>query len=146
MTDPDRPDAALLAALLIAGQRLAEALRAENAALAALDLPRAAGVAETKIRATDAFAAAQSAAAKTGARVQGPVGQHVASLAADLAALGAENQRLLERAVSIQSRVIEVIASAALPRAAGAEGLRYGAGGQRSAARRPVALAVQTRA
>jgi hypothetical protein len=142
-----RPDAPLLAALLIAGQRLAEALQAENAALAALDLSAAAGLAETKMRATDAFAAAQAAAARTGVRAEGPVRQGVARLAEALATLGTENQRLLQRAVSIQSRVIEVIAGAALPRAsAGAEGLRYGATGQRAAPRRPAALALQTRA
>ena len=48
----------MMDALLAAGQRLAEALRAENEALAALDLPRAAGLTTAKVRATDAFAAA----------------------------------------------------------------------------------------
>ena len=42
--------------LLAAGDRLADALRAENEALARLDLPGAAGVAGAKMRATDAFA------------------------------------------------------------------------------------------
>ena len=138
------PEAPLLAALLIAGERLAEALRAENAALAGLDLPRAAGLADGKIRATDAFAAAQQAATRTGARAAGPMAHSVAGLAKELSSLGQENQRLLQRAVGIQSRVIEVIAGAALPRAT-AEGARYGAGGQRSAPRRAVALAVQGR-
>ena len=137
----------LLGALLVAGQRLAEALRAENAALAALDLPRAASVAETKIRATDAFAAAQAAALRTGARAAGGIGRSIASLAEDLAALGQENQRLLQRAITIQSRVIEVIAGAALPQAAAAAGgARYGASGRRMAPRQAMALAVQTRA
>lgn len=143
----DLPEQPMLAALLIAAERLAEALRAENAALAALDLSRAAGLSETKIRATDAFAAAQTAAARTGLRAAGTAGRSMARLADELASLGAENQRLLRRAVSIQSRVIEVIAGAALPRAAAAlEGARYGAGGARATTRMAPALALQTRA
>lgn len=137
----------LMAALLIAGDRLAAALRAENLALAALDLPGAAGLADGKIRAADAFAAAQAAALRTGTRATGPTRQHVARLAEDLGTLGEENQRLLRRAVTLQSRVIEVIAGAALPRAsAGITGARYGAGGQRATGRQAPALALQTRA
>ncbi len=137
----------LMAALLIAGDRLAEALRAENLALAALDLPRAAGLADGKVRAADAFAAAQAAALKTGARATGPLRRDVVRLAEALDGLGAENERLLRRAVTLQSRVIDVIASAALPRAAsGISGARYGAMGQRSAPRQAPALALQTRA
>ena len=49
--------------LILAGQRLAEALRAENEALAALDLARAASLANGKIAASDAFAAAYAAQA-----------------------------------------------------------------------------------
>jgi hypothetical protein len=137
----------LMAALLVAGQRLAEALRAENIALAALDMPRAAGLADGKIRAADAFAAAQAAAHKTGARAIGAIRRDVARLAEDLGSLGEENQRLLRRAVAVQSRVIEVIAGAALPRTAvGVAGARYGATGQRSAAQQAPPLALQTRA
>lgn len=144
MTQENAP---LMTALLIAGDRLAQALRAENIALAALDLSRAAGLADGKIRATDAFAAAQAAALRTGARATGTLRQHVARLAEDLGSLGEENQRLLRRAVTLQSRVIEVVASAALPRAAaGLSGARYGATGQRAAGRQAPALALQTRA
>jgi hypothetical protein len=142
---PAPPDNPLIAALLVAGQRLAAALRDENAALAALDLSLAAGLAEGKIRATDAFAAAHAAATRHAARAGDVLAPRIAALAADLSQLGEENRRLLQRAVSIQSRVIETIAAAALPRASG-EGTRYGAAGQRAATYRPAAIAVQTRA
>lgn len=140
----ERPETTLLAALLIAGQRLAEALRAENAALSALDLGRAATLAEAKIRATDAFAGAQTAAARAGARASGNVAGAIAALAADLGTLGEDNRRLLQRAVSIQSRVVEAIAGAAAPRAS--PGPRYGATGQRALVQQAAALALQLRA
>ncbi|WP_431268163.1 hypothetical protein [Dankookia sp. P2] len=68
----------MMDALITAGRRLAEALRAENEALAALDLPRAAGLSTVKLRATDAFAAAYAAAAKTGTRAEGIARQDAA--------------------------------------------------------------------
>jgi hypothetical protein len=103
----------MMEALLTAGLRLAETLRAENEALIALDLPRAAGLATAKMQASDAFAAAYAAAAKTGAQSAGPVRQTAEDLATRLQHLGTENRRLLERAITIQSRVIETIAGAA---------------------------------
>jgi hypothetical protein len=108
----------MMDSLILAGQRLAEALRAENEALARLDLPRAATLAASKIAASDAFAAAYAAQAKHGAAPDGPVRQAAALLARRLEELGQENRRLLERAVSLQSRVIETIAGAALQRSA----------------------------
>lgn len=115
--------------LLQAGQRLAEALQAENEALAALDLTRAAALATAKVEACDAFAAAQAAAAKEeeatraqdGAATSSPTEERLAAeqLALRLQSLSVENRRLLERAIALQSRVIETIAGAALPRAAG---------------------------
>lgn len=129
----------MMDALLAAGQRLAEALRAENEALAALDLPRAAGLATAKVQATDAFAAACAAAAKTGSRAEGPMRQSAEDLSNQLRHLGAENRRLLERAIAIQSRVIETIAGAALPRPAGPG---YGAAGRGLPPRQPPALAL----
>lgn len=128
--------------LILAGQRLAEALRAENEALAALDLPRAAGLADGKIAASDAFAAAYAAQAKHGAAPEGPVREAAALLARRLDELGQENRRLLERAVALQSRVIETIAAAAAPRAA----MPGYAPAGRAAAYRPQALAVSARA
>ena len=66
----------MMDALLATGQRLAEALHAENEALSALDLPRAAVLATAKMQAADAFAAAFATARKTG---PGPKGRSAAS-------------------------------------------------------------------
>ena len=132
----------MMDALLAAGQRLAEALRAENAALSALDLPSAAGLATAKMQAADAFAAAFATARKTGARMDGPERHDAAELTHRLQSLGEENRRLLERAIAIQSRVIETIAGAALPRSGAGS---YGAAGRPSTGRQPPALAMATR-
>ncbi|RAI59322.1 hypothetical protein [Roseicella frigidaeris] len=133
----------MIEALIAAGQRLAEALRAENEALAALDLPRAAGLATAKTQATDAFAAAFAAAARTGSTAAGDSRRDAAAMTDRLQHLGAENRRLLQRAIAIQSQVIETIAGAALPRSA-APG--YGAAGRPLAARQAPPLAMATRA
>lgn len=132
----------MMDALLAAGQRLAEALRAENEALAALDLPRAAGLATAKMQASDAFAAAFVTARKLGARAVGPARHSAAELTDRLQLLGDENRRLLERAIAVQSRVIETIAGAALPRS-GAPG--YGAAGRPAGGRQPPAIAMAAR-
>ncbi|MDN3567387.1 hypothetical protein ACFQY5_29060 [Paeniroseomonas aquatica] len=132
----------MMDALLAAGQRLAEALRAENEALAALDLPGAARLATLKMQAADAFAAAFATARKTGARMDGPERQAAAELTDQLQSLGEENRRLLERAIAIQSQVIETIAGAALPRSGTGS---YGAAGRPAAGRQPPALAMTTR-
>lgn len=131
--------------LLAAGSRLADTLVAENEALARLDMPGAAALAAPKMRAADAFAAAFAAATKVGARPDGDAQRNGArEMAARLEALGAENKRLLQRAISVQSRVIETIAAAALPRAANPV---YGAAGRRPAApRQAPALALAVRA
>ena len=127
--------------LILTGHRLAEALRAENEALAALDLSRAGRLATSKIAASDAFAAAYAAQAKLGAAPEGPVREAAAALARRLEELGRENRRLLERAVALQSRVIETIAGAAVPRA-GVQG--YAPAGRMPP--RPPAFALSARA
>ena len=132
----------MMDALLATGQRLAEALRAENEALSALDLPSAAGLATAKMQAADAFAAAFAAARKTGARAEGPERRTAADLTDRLQHLGEENRRLLERAIAIQSRVIETIAGAALPRSGSGA---YGAAGRPAGGRQPPAIAMATR-
>lgn len=129
--------------LIAAGDRLAEALLAENEALARLDLPGAAGLAGAKLKATDAFAAAFAAASKVGARPEGPLRQGARGMAERLEALGAENKRLLQHAIAIQSRVIEAVAAAALPRAANPV---YGAAGRRAAPKQAPAMALALRA
>jgi len=126
--------------------RLAEALAAENAALAALDLPRAGAMLAAKTRAAEAFVAAHSVSrgmsqgisqeASPGAGIVPP--QH-------LRALLDENQRLLEHAIAVQGRVIGIIARA-LPRALrDPAAARYGAQG-RTAPARLSAVAVSARA
>ncbi|WP_376092474.1 hypothetical protein ACE7GA_23710 [Roseomonas sp. CCTCC AB2023176] len=61
----------LMKAMLAAGLRLEEALRQENEALARLDMTRAAALATVKVQASDAFAAATTAAGRAGARPEG---------------------------------------------------------------------------
>ncbi len=135
----------MMEALLAAGRRLAETLKAENEALAAMDLARAASLSEGKIKASDAFAAAFAAAAKTGAKAEGAARAEAADLTRRLETLGQENRRLLERAIAVQSQVIETIAGAAGSRANPAAA-GYGATGQRQARRQAAPLALATRA
>jgi len=124
--------------LATAAARLAEVLAAENAALAALDLPRAGAMLAAKTRAADAFVAAHgmSQGASPGAGTAPPQ---------RLRALLHENQRLLEHAITVQGRVIGIIARA-LPRAMrDPVATRYGAQG-RAAPARLSAVAVSARA
>jgi hypothetical protein len=132
----------MMEAVIAAGERLAEALRAENEALAALDLTRAAAMAARKVQASDAFAAATAAAARVNARADGPVRAAAQRLAEDLGGLGQQNRRLLEEAIALQSRVIETIAHASRPLAA-APG--YGRAGRSRPPVQAAALAVATR-
>ncbi|MDB5379264.1 MAG: hypothetical protein JWR00_3710 [Rubritepida sp.] len=133
----------MMDAVIAAGKRLAEALRAENEALAALDMTRAAAMATRKMQATDAFAAATAAATSTRARAEGETRVAAEQMALSLAHLGRENRQLLETAIALQSRVIETIAGAAKPLSA-APG--YGRGGLRRPPHQAPALAVTTRA
>jgi hypothetical protein len=110
--------------LMLAAQRLAEALRAENEALARLDLAAAADLATAKRQASDAFAAAYDAASRTGTRAAGADRVRAEEIATRLRDLTAENRRLLERAIDLQSRVIETIAGAAKPPGPGTYGDR----------------------
>lgn len=134
----------MLETLLRAGVALAEALQAENRALAALDLTRAAALAPLKVQAADAFAAAQTAAGRLGVKAAPEERATVESLAGGLATLTAENRRLLERAIALQARVIETIAAAAVPAATGPA--RYGQAGGRAAPRHTPALTLAARA
>jgi len=114
-----------------AGTLLAETLELENRALAALDLPRAAGMLGDKQRAIANLAAVQTL----------PASRDVAErMARRLQALAAENKRLLERAIAAQGRVIEVIARAA------ASSLAPPGYGTARPAGRPTALALSARA
>ena len=125
-------------ALIDAAIRLADALARENQALAALDLPRAAGMLADKQRAADAFFAAQTLL------VNGAPAEPSAAamdVAARLGTLAEENRRLLELAIAVQGRVIGTLARAVQP-----EVLGYGAHGGRTAASRPGAIALSARA
>lgn len=126
----------MIEALMVAAARLAEALRAENEALARLDLPAAAALATPKRQATDAFAAAYEAARRSGARAAGADRAAAEAVAGRLRDLSSENRRLLERAIELQARVIETIAGAARPASATYDG----SGGPRGA-RGPAAVA-----
>ncbi|MGX9962765.1 hypothetical protein ACVFYP_05550 [Roseomonas sp. F4] len=123
--------------LIVAAQRLSEALRAENEALARLDLNSAAALALPKQQASDAFAAAFDAANRTNAKAQGPDRAKAEELAGRLRDLGTENRRLLERAIALQSRVIETIAGATRPVGPGTYGER---GRQRDGRHQPLSL------
>lgn len=133
----------MMDAVIAAGERLAEALRAENEALAALDIARAAALATRKMQATDAFAAATRAAEKVKARAEGDTRAQAERLAEALTTLGQENRRLLEHAIALQSRVIETIATATRPYA---HAPGYGRAGRHRPAPQAAALAVTTRA
>ena len=126
--------------LIAAAVRLADVLQTENAALAAMNMPAAARLQPEKLAAADAFAQAQAGAVKAG-RTPGRHGPELASLARRLSDLGAENRRLLERAMLVQGRVIATVAKAARATAE-RSAPSYGARGRP----RPGACAVLTQA
>lgn len=103
-----------------AAATLAEVLERENAALAGFDLRATAMLLAEKRAAADKLAEAQARRVAAG-------GAGLPPAAARLRDLAIENRRLLERAMAVQGRVLEVIAQAA-PRAS-ALAPRYGARG-----------------
>ena len=117
---------------------LADTLAAENRALTNLDFGRATALLAAKQRATEAFA--QAATTSEDMRTRRNLFADVATRLRDL---GAENQRLLERAVFVQGRVIGAIVRA-VPKLAGGVP-RYGAGGavSETARVRPIALSAR---
>lgn len=121
-----------------AAVRLAELLDRENAALAALDLPRAASMLADKQNAAAAFAVGQGGVEA----LQGTQRAAAEDTARRLQTLAAENRRLLERAIAVQGRLIGTIVRALPPNA----GPRYGARGGSGQQGRPVAYAVAARA
>ncbi len=92
--------------LIAATIRLAAALAAENAALQTMDLPSAGAMLAEKTDAAAAFEAARKAASPAGS----PALREAAARLMDQAA---QNRRLLERAIGVQTRVLGVIARAA---------------------------------
>lgn len=113
-------------ALIAAAVRLADVLSRENAALAALDLARAAAMLAEKQEAGAAFALAWGRG-----RPLAPVtdARDVIALARRLEEASVENRRLLERALVVQGRVLATVARA-VPRALAVRAApRYGARG-----------------
>jgi len=116
-----------------AAELLADTLAAENAALAALDLPAATALLAEKRRATQSLLSAPPA---------GATHRRAAEQALDrLRRLSEQNRALLERAIAVQGRVIEIVASAAMQACAPP---RYGAYGPIVDVS-PRALALRTR-
>jgi hypothetical protein len=124
--------------LAIATARLAEVLAAENAALVALDFPRAGAMLADKTRAAEAFVAAERASRGTAAAADAAAPAHLRTLVA-------ENQRLLQHAMTVQGRVIGTIARAVSRALRDPVSTRYGAYG-RAAPSRPSAVAISAAA
>ena len=123
--------------LLSAAARLVQVLKAENTALQALDAPAAAALLEEKLAATRALA--EAATQRPASARQTP---ESAGLALQLRDLAEENRRLLERAIQVQSRVLDMVARAARQGVAQSSG-RYGASGAATADRGAMALHVR---
>jgi len=114
--------------LIAAATHLADTLAEENAALAALDLPRAVAMLPHKQQAVAAFTTALASGGGT------------ELVAQRLRSLVFENKALLERAIAAQGRVIAVFARAAAPPP------RYGASRGRYCGGRPVPFALAAQA
>jgi hypothetical protein len=123
--------------LITAASLLADTLVEENAALAALDLPRAAGMLADKQRAATDFIAAQATP------IAAPTREATERLLRRLRSLAADNQALLQRAIAVQGRVIGVIARAVAP---AIEPAGYGSQGTQRHAVRPIAFTLSARA
>jgi hypothetical protein len=119
---------------LAPARALAAVLREENAALAARDLAAATALLARKQAAADAFAARPAVPPGT---------PGAAALAAELRDLAAENRKLLERAMFVQRRVIEIVARAARGHSAAP---RYGRRGSQLAEHRAPAFALHAKA
>lgn len=109
--------------MVAAATRLVEALRAENAALTALDLPRAGQMLAEKVAAARAFTDSQALAdPQSRAEIEAfsdvmaldrSAPATMRALALRLREEAAENRRLLERAIAVQMRVLGTLAQAA---------------------------------
>lgn len=113
---------------------LADLLERENAALAAMDLPRAAAMLTEK---TAGVAALAAAAGERNAAASPP---DLVLAARRLNVLALENRRLLERAMEAQERVIGIVARAV---ASTATRPAYGARGIVEVASEPMALSTR---
>ncbi len=119
-----------------AAATLAEVLARENAALQRLDFSAAVALV------ADKEAALASLIAQGEATPQQALPAEAASLARHVQALGEENRALLERAITVQTRVVGIIARSARPPAVQS----YAPNGQHSQPRRAAAMALSARA
>lgn len=120
--------------LTTAAELLADTLEAENAALTALDLPAAAALLEQKRRVAQSLCSARAPDAAHRRDAEQAMER--------LRRVADQNCVLLERAIAVQGRVIEIVASAAVQACATP---RYGAYGP-IAGSAPPAMALRTRA
>lgn len=114
-----------------AAQRLADLLEQENAALKRLDFPAAVAL----------LAAKEAALADLGKPPITPITP--TGLVQRLGELATENQILLERAITVQTRVVRIVARACAPSPALTQ---YNRDGGRSTSARTTALALSARA
>jgi hypothetical protein len=124
--------------LLDAAAAMAEALKAENAALAALDIGAAVQIYPRKRDAAAALVAAGATDKPTAEQRQ-----QAEALTRSLLDLTEENRRLLERALYVQGRIMRTLARA-VPRAFASMPC-YRADGRIAAANRPLAFALSAR-
>jgi len=123
--------------LLDAAEVLSDLLAQENAALAAMNIPRANALLEAKRAAADVLVKVQR---------RGPVppSPQARAIAQRLHGLARENKLLLERAMVAQNRVMACIARA-VPKAIG-RGHGYGANGAHATSRLMPPVALSSRA
>lgn len=119
------------AEFVTAAQRLVDILEQENDALKRHDFPSA-----------TLLLAAKDAAVADLAKQPSPVATDpLATLMRHVTALANENQSLLERALTVQTRIIRIVARACAPPPAATQ---YNTHGSRPASHRAAALAVST--
>lgn len=124
---------------LQASAALGDVLGQENAALKRLDFAAAAALLPAK---ESAIANLAACAGNEPAEAAPPPSPEDLSAARHLAALAAENRALLERAITVQTRVIGIIASAARQQTAPS----YAADGRRGPAARTGAVTLSAQA
>ena len=131
-----------MSAAMAAIRRLASVLTRENTMLAALDLGAVGALAEEKAAALADVAATLAALGPVAA---GSAAPGMAGEVRALAAVAAENKRLLERALAVQGRVIALVVRAAAPAVGNGAGA-YRMPGRRMGGERPAARVICGRA
>jgi hypothetical protein len=134
-------------AIIITGEALAAVLVEENAALAAMDLGRAASLYTRKAAASAAFTDAQE---KDSDGISQRLDEEEKRLARELAErlrkLVEENRKLLERGIYVQNNVIGVVARALAQVTPTRQAPRYGASGTIAPQRRNAPFVLSARA